>query len=76
MLRYLLLIALCSVSASVVAEALSVDAAAKSAPLTAIEQACTDLILDYAYYRDRPDADAFADLFAEDAELRVLGAWV
>ena len=73
MLRYLLLIALCSVSASVVAEALSVDAAAKSAPLTAIEQACTDLILDYAYYRDRPDADAFADLFAEDAELRVLG---
>ena len=37
-----------------------------------IEDACTDLVLDYAYYRDRPDADAFADVFAEDAVLIVL----
>ena len=38
-----------------------------------IEAACRSLILDYAYYRDRPDADAVADLFTEDAQLRVLG---
>ena len=39
----------------------------------AIEQACTDLVLDYAYYRDRADAQAVADLFTADALLRVLG---
>ena len=38
-----------------------------------IEDACTGLVLDYAYYRDRPDAQAFADLFAHDGELEVLG---
>ena len=38
-----------------------------------IEQACTELVLDYAYYRDRPDAGSVADIFAEDAVLRVLG---
>ncbi|MEM7077023.1 MAG: nuclear transport factor 2 family protein [Pseudomonadota bacterium] len=38
-----------------------------------VRKACTDLVLDYAYYRDRPDADALAALFAEDAELSVLG---
>lgn len=38
-----------------------------------VEDACTDLVLDYAYYRDRLDAEAFADIFAEDAVLSVLG---
>ena len=38
-----------------------------------LEQACEDLVLDYALYRDRKDADAFASLFAEDAVLTVLG---
>lgn len=37
------------------------------------EAACRSLVLDYAYYRDRPDADAFANLFAEDGTLVVLG---
>jgi len=38
-----------------------------------IEQACTELVLDYAYYRDRPEGDRVAELFAVDAELRVMG---
>ncbi len=36
-------------------------------------EACTDLVLDYAYFRDRPDADGVANLFTEDAQLTVLG---
>ena len=39
----------------------------------AIKAACTDLVLDYAYYRDRPDALGFANVFAPDGELRVMG---
>ena len=35
--------------------------------------ACEAVVLDYAYYRDRPDADAVANLFTEDAVLQVLG---
>ena len=35
--------------------------------------ACTALVMDYAYYRDRYDAAPYADLFAEDAVLTVLG---
>lgn len=38
-----------------------------------IERACTDLVLDYAYFRDRQDADAVAELFTADAVLQVLG---
>ena len=41
-------------------------------------QACTDLVLDYAYYRDRPDAQAVANLFADDArdgDLIYVDAW-
>lgn len=38
-----------------------------------VRQACEDLVLDYAYYRDRPDADGVAELFTEDAKLTVLG---
>lgn len=38
-----------------------------------IERACTELVLDYAYFRDRQNADAVADLFAPDAVLKVLG---
>ncbi len=36
-------------------------------------KACTDLVLDYAYYRDRPDAAGVANLFTEDARMTVLG---
>ena len=39
----------------------------------AIKAACTDLVLDYAYYRDRPDALGFANVFAPEGELRVMG---
>ncbi len=39
----------------------------------AIEKACTDLVMDYAYYRDRPDAEGLASIFTEDAVLSVLG---
>ena len=38
-----------------------------------IEDACTNLVLDYAFYRDRLDAEPYANLFAEDAVLTVLG---
>lgn len=38
-----------------------------------IEDACTELVLDYALYRDRFDADPYANIFAEDAVLTVLG---
>ncbi len=38
-----------------------------------VRQACRDLVLDYAYYRDRPDAQGFANVFAKDGELTVLG---
>ena len=37
-----------------------------------IEDACTDLVLDYAIHRDRLDADSYAKLFAADAVLSVL----
>ena len=37
-----------------------------------VEEACTALVLDYAYYRDRPDAESFANVFARDAVLVVL----
>ena len=46
------------------------------APLTwadATEDACRQLIMDYAWYRDHPDANAYAALFTEDAELSILG---
>jgi uncharacterized protein (TIGR02246 family) len=36
-------------------------------------EACTNLVLDYAYFRDRPDAEGVANLFTEDAQLTVLG---
>jgi len=38
--------------------------------------ACRQLIMDYAWYRDHPDADApeaYGALFTEDAELSILG---
>ena len=38
-----------------------------------ITTACRDLVLDYAFYRDRPDADAVADLFTHDAEFVIQG---
>lgn len=45
-------------------------------PLTwadATEDACRNLVMDYAWYRDHPDASAYAALFTEDAELTILG---
>ena len=35
--------------------------------------ACRQLIMDYAWYRDHPDPDAYGALFTEDAELTILG---
>ena len=39
----------------------------------ATDDDCRQLIMDYAWYRDHPDADAYAALFTEDAELSILG---
>lgn len=36
-------------------------------------EACTQLVVDYAFYRDRPDADGVAELFSEDATFTLLG---
>lgn len=36
-------------------------------------EACRQLVMDYAWYRDHPDVDAYAALFTEDAELSILG---
>jgi uncharacterized protein (TIGR02246 family) len=45
-------------------------------PLTwadATIEACRQLVMDYAWYRDHPDTDAYAALFTDDAELSILG---
>lgn len=48
--------------------------AAGCAPQTeSIEAACTELVLDYAYHRDRLDAEQVANLFTDDATMSVLG---
>ncbi len=36
-------------------------------------EACTQLVVDYAFYRDRPDAEGVAELFSEDATFTLLG---
>lgn len=42
-----------------------------------LTQDCTNLVLDYAYYKDRPDPENYANIFAEDASLSVGGeTWV
>ena len=46
---------------------------AHSAWAGSTEEDCSNLILDYAYYRDLGDADAVANLFTEDAVLTILG---
>lgn len=38
-----------------------------------VKDACTDLVLDYAYYRDRFAPLPYGELFTEDAVLTVLG---
>lgn len=38
-----------------------------------IRQDCIDLVLDYAFYRDRPDAAGVANLFTEDGVIELLG---
>ena len=48
-------------------------AAGHETPAQSMEAACRSLVLDYAYYRDRYDAEGYANLFAEDATLSVLG---
>jgi ketosteroid isomerase-like protein len=35
--------------------------------------ACTQLVTDYAFYRDRPNADAVASLFTADATFNLMG---
>jgi len=39
-----------------------------------IEHACTRLVLDYSHLADTRQMDAWADLFAEDAEMVLMGA--
>lgn len=39
-----------------------------------IEHACTRLVLDYSHFADRREMAAWADLFAEDAEMVLWGA--
>jgi hypothetical protein len=39
-----------------------------------IEHACMRLVLDYSHFADRREMGAWAELFADDAELVVLGA--
>lgn len=39
----------------------------------AMQRACENLVLDYAYYRDRPDAVELANLFTEDARFDFRG---
>ena len=34
---------------------------------------CTQLVTDYAYFRDRPDADRVAALFTDDAKFSLMG---
>jgi uncharacterized protein (TIGR02246 family) len=46
---------------------------AATAAEPSVYDACRDLVMDYAYYRDHPDPDAYAELFTEDAELSILG---
>lgn len=65
-MKYLGAIALWLYAGCALADAHAFDAAA-------IKTACEDLVLDYAYYRDRPDAQGVAAVFAEDARLEVLG---
>lgn len=38
-----------------------------------IEHACTGLCLDYSYFADSAQLDAWAALFAEDAEMTLMG---
>ncbi len=38
-----------------------------------VEDACEELVLNYAWYRDRMDADGFGSIFSRDARLEVLG---
>lgn len=36
--------------------------------------ACTQLVTDYAFYRDRPDPEGVAQLFTEDAQFSLMGS--
>ncbi|GJM14472.1 MAG: hypothetical protein DHS20C12_28750 [Pseudohongiella sp.] len=38
-----------------------------------IYRECSNLVIDYAYFRDRYDAQGFSNIFTEDAKLNVLG---
>ncbi|MCP5185317.1 MAG: nuclear transport factor 2 family protein [Pseudomonadales bacterium] len=38
-----------------------------------VEAACQRLIMDYAWYRDHPDAEAYGNLFTEDGTLTLFG---
>jgi hypothetical protein len=61
------------VSARLIAVALLVLLAGCAGHDESIEAACTELVLDYAYHRDRLDPDAVAALFSDDATMSVLG---
>ena len=65
-MKYVCAIALWLCVGMALADSHELDAAA-------IKSACKDLVLDYAYYRDRPDPEGVAAVFTEDAKLEVLG---
>ena len=60
-----------TLAAAAIALTLALSQTAIAAP--DVKTACEALVIDYAYYRDRGESDAFANLFTEDAHLEVLG---
>ena len=51
----------------------SVNPSSAAVQNISIEQACSKLVRDYAYYRDRPDPQAVAQLFTENAQMHLMG---
>jgi uncharacterized protein (TIGR02246 family) len=62
-----------NIAASIVLIGLTSLAFAQDDDPLVMRRACEDLVHGYAFYRDRHDAVAYADLFTEDAVLVVLG---
>ena len=70
----LALVSLAACAASQRQDATAVHhAATADLPVAAIEAACTDLVLDYAWFRDEHDVEGYVALFTSDAELTLQG---
>lgn len=70
---YLRCVAAAMITAGIFASVMAQAQQFEGADAQQTRQACRDLVLDYAYYRDLLDADAVAGLFTEDATMTVLG---